>query len=211
MGINVDVTPNTDTNDKHDNHEIAGKENISTSSNSSNGIISLNEEELKILKQCRNRAYSQVNKKKRMHQCASLSQHIQKEWTTIYPNSSLSGKKLLELFESNACSEVVNNEALACDPPQKSKRGRKRKLPEPVLEQNIPPVVIKKSKSREFEVYNNVMDNVVSESTHEDRQWTDAMLKNLMYCNVRAVLQRKIFLRAPYWIYTNGQNGCCLA
>ena len=209
MGINVTLAPmeevpSDDSNDAIENGSEqvpeslypVEKENSSTCSNivkqiqpseilDSNPAL-LSNEELNNLRQCRNRAYSQVNKKKRMHLNASMSQHLQKEWLALYPQSSLTGKKLLDIYETHSISAVI-----AGQPLKKSNRGRKRKVPvEPA-----PPVVekpqIKKSKSSpqsEFEA-NNLME-VVSEATHEDRQWSEAMLSNLMYCNLRGQINK---------------------
>ena len=48
-------------------------------------------------------------RKKRMHLNASLPQHLQKEWLALYPDSSLTGKRLLEIFETHSISSVIND------------------------------------------------------------------------------------------------------
>ena len=206
MGINVTLAPMEEVPFDNPNDAIENgsdqvpksiypleKENSSTCSNiakkqplseslDTNPAL-LNNEELNNLRQCRNRAYSQVNKKKRLHLNASMSQHLQKEWLHLYPHSSLTGKKLLDIYETYSISAVVAGEPL-----KKSNRGRKRKVP---VEAIVEKPQIKKSKSSpqsEFEA-NNLME-VVSEATHEDRQWTDAMLSNLMYCNLRGQINK---------------------
>ena len=120
-----------------------------------------------------------------MHLNASLPQHLQKEWLTLYPDSSLSGKRLLEIFETHSINSVIN------DLPKKSNRGRKRKVhvPEAVPQPIPPPVKKTKSSPSEFEV-NNGMVEVISEASHEDRQWTTAMLCNLMFCNRQAEIKK---------------------
>ena len=119
-----------------------------------------------------------------MHLNASLPQHLQKEWLTLYPDSSLTGKRLLEIFETHSINSVIN------DLPKKSNRGRKRKnpLPEDI---SAPPTLVKKTKSSlsEFEVNNGVLE-VISEASHVDRQWTAAMLSNLMFCNKQAEIKK---------------------
>ena len=51
----------------------------------------LSQEQVASLRQCRNRAYSKVLGKKRLHLTASLSAYLQKEWQGMYPNSLLTG------------------------------------------------------------------------------------------------------------------------
>ena len=192
MGINVTLQPMEDVFESNSVEEVAEhqngasniileeptnvlteKENVNSAGTLANSVSSqFSPEELLNLKQCRNRAYAKVNQKKRMHLNASLSGHIQKEWLALYPQSQLSGKKLLEIFETHAITAAMNDE------PKKSNRGRKRKQtlePAPVLCQ---PPEVKRTKSEAV-----VGAEVISEATHEDRQWTDAMLSNLMYCN----------------------------
>ena len=189
MGINVTLAPMDDdfmihedipqngANNLIDPVDLLEKENVSLDppinqippvSASSSSPAQLSNEELIHLRQCRNRAYSKVNQKKRLHMNASLSQYIHKEWLSIYPGSQLSGKRLLEIYDTSASSIM--------DETKKSNKGRKRKPVEsaPIVEAPV----IKKTKS---EVVHG--DHVISEATHEDRQWSSAMLSNLMYCN----------------------------
>jgi len=156
---------------------------------------SLNDDELQNLKQCRNRAYGKVNQKKRMHLNASLSQYILKEWLAVYPSSNLTGKQLVSTFESNFSVEET----------RKTPRGRKRKVtysPTPPPEKQP-----KKSKSQlivendthedepakdanetlEISGSGDTSNSIISTTTHSDRQWTDAMLSNLMFCNQQAL------------------------
>ena len=51
----------------------------------------LSQEQVVSLRQCRNRAYSKVLGKKRLHLTASLSAYLQKEWQGMYPTSLLTG------------------------------------------------------------------------------------------------------------------------
>ena len=120
-----------------------------------------------------------------MHLNASLPQHLQKEWLALYPDSSLTGKRLLEIFETHSINAVIN------DLPKKSNRGRKRKVhpPEAIAQPPPPPVKKTKSSPSEFEI-NNGMVEVISEASHTDRQWTTAMLCNLMYCNKQAEVKK---------------------
>jgi len=156
----------------------------------SDDIIALSDDELHNLKQCRNRAYGKVNQKKRMHLNASLSQYILKEWLSVYPNSLLTGKQLVSAFESNVSTEDT----------RKTPRGRKRKVsysPTPPPEKQAKKNKYKsvenealKDEEAEPDAMDTVIansDTLISCSTHSDRQWTEAMLSNLMYCNQQAL------------------------
>ena len=121
-----------------------------------------------------------------MHLNASLPQHLQKEWLSLYPDSSLTGKRLLEIFETHSISSVIN------DLPKKSNRGRKRKVNLPEAVSAATPPLLKKTKSSPIEVnkVNNGIVEVISDASHVDRQWTTAMLCNLMFCNRQAEIKK---------------------
>ena len=133
-----------------------------------------------------------------MHLNASLPQHLQKEWLALYPDSSLTGKRLLEIFETHSISSVIN------DLPKKSNRGRKRKVnPSEAVSQPLPsPTKKTKSSPSEFEVNNGVIE-VISEASHEDRQWTTAMLCNLMFCNKQAEIKKTTLETEWQLLYPN--------
>ena len=133
-----------------------------------------------------------------MHLNASLPQHLQKEWLALYPDSSLTGKRLLEIFETHSISSVIN------DLPKKSNRGRKRKVnPSESVSQPLPsPTKKTKSSPSEFEVNNGVIE-VISEASHEDRQWTTAMLCNLMFCNKQAEIKKTTLETEWQLLYPN--------
>ena len=171
---------------------------IKTSGPTNISSFSLSEDEVVNLKQCRNRAYSKVNQKKRMHLNASLSQHLQKEWTAIYPSSKLSGRQLVELFEfhSNSSKVVADSEE-----PARSKRGRKRKVTPSSPPVPAPASPEKPKKPRTDSVESE--EAVVSTSTHTDRQWTEAMLSNLMYCNLRAQINQTDLEKEWLTLYPN--------
>ena len=199
MGINVTLAPMEEL-PSDDSEEAGGadpepgdlpeKENSCSNSapaNTAAAAVTLSGDEIQVLKQCRSRAYAVVNRKKRMHLNASLSQHVQKEWLAIYPESRLTGKRLLELFETHSINAVMSEEA------KKSNRGRKRKVPElslaPAASDGGAKSVMKKSKSS-LQSAAEAGTKVVSESSHEDRQWSEAMLRNLMYCNNLAMTNK---------------------
>ena len=81
------------------------------------------------------------------------------------------GKELVSLHDSLSSQEGETQ------PPAtvRKARGRKRKVPEEQQEQeaSLPPA----KEARE--------DIVISMSTHGDRQWSEAMLSNLLYCQGR--------------------------
>ena len=133
-----------------------------------------------------------------MHLNASLPQHLLKEWLALYPDSSLTGKRLLEIFETHSISSVIN------DLPKKSNRGRKRKVnPSEAVSQPLPsPTKKTKSSPSEFEVNNGVIE-VISEASHEDRQWTTAMLCNLMFCNKQAEIKKTTLETEWQLLYPN--------
>lgn len=58
-------------------------------------------EDLEKLRLCRNRAYYKVNSKRRQHLQASLSTYLQKEWLNQYPDTGLSAKDLLKVYQDN--------------------------------------------------------------------------------------------------------------
>ena len=207
MGINVTLRPLEDVPDPPNGLETDGglpdQEHSAPEEIISNNVIqtndgnsqannsSLSEDELSNLRQCRNRAYSKVNQKKRMHLNASLSQYLQREWVAIYPSSELSGKQLVELFESHS------NSSKQSDQP-KSKRGRKRKVV-----QSPPPPPSPAPSEKAKKARRESEEDIVSATTHEDRQWTEAMLSNLMYCNLRAQLNKTDLEKEWLTLYPN--------
>ena len=218
MGINVTLTPLVDVPDISNGIETEPPEDepppspgepslaeemvtdtvsshvIPTNEGSQADSFSLSDEELSHLRQCRNRAYSKVNQKKRMHLNASLSQYLQREWTAIYPGSTLSGKQLVHLFESH--SNVPKPTGVEDQP--KSKRGRKRKVIA-----TTPPPTCTVSPEKPKKPRRDSEEDIVSASTHEDRQWTEAMLSNLMYCNVRAQVNKTDLEKEWLTLYPN--------
>ena len=166
-------------------NNVRAEDVIKPSSPTNNSSLSLSEDEVINLKQCRNRAYSKVNQKKRMHLNASLSQYLQREWTAIYPSSRLSGKQLVDLYDSHSNSSKV---AADSEDPPRSKRGRKRKVTPSSPPAPVPASPEKPKKPRTDSSESE--EAVVSTSTHGDRQWSEAMLSNLMYCNLRAQINQ---------------------
>jgi len=180
-------TENSSTNGDYKTVEESIDDKIVT-----NDDISLSDDELYNLKQCRNRAYGKVNQKKRMHLNASLSQYILKEWLSVYPNSPLTGKQLVSAFESN----------LPVEETRKTPRGRKRKVsysptppPEKLAKKNKSQLIIENEAHEELQVQDvseslisdGISNAIISTTTHSDRQWTEAMLSNLMFCNQQAL------------------------
>ena len=179
---------------------------INKSNVDSNHDVALNDDELYNLKQCRNRAYGKVNQKKRMHLNASLSQYILKEWLSVYPNSNLTGKQLVSAFESNMSTEET----------RKTPRGRKRKVsysptppPEKQAKKNKSKIgveneTLKKEPTEDVMETNEVSsETIISLATHSDRQWTEAMLSNLMYCNQQAQDKRTDLESEWHLLYPN--------
>ena len=73
MGINVTLAPLIPAGSLHMEDQA-----ISDSREPTSLAGQLSDEELQQLRQCRNRAYSKVNQKKRQHLAASLSQYLYK-------------------------------------------------------------------------------------------------------------------------------------
>ena len=153
-------------------------------------LVELSEEEIANLKNCRSRAYGKVNQKKRLHLTPSLPQYLLKEWQAQYPESPLDAKQLMVLHDN-----LVEDK----EEGRRSCRNRKRKRLSPVPKTVSTTEKTEKKPKKEEKASNKKTTNdnvtmkanhgeVLSEADHGDRNWTPAMLHNLLYANDRAVI-----------------------
>jgi len=175
--------------------ELPSMEDQKTENKNHEGL-NLTEEELENLKQCRLRAYGKVNLKKRLHLNPSLPQYFLKEWQVIYPESSLTSKDLMSAYDTLD----------AKDDSRRSSRTRKRKRCSPTPRASANEEVAPKLKSQPPEKKCKIKDtkksdpigddetvpcalpgDIISSSDHSDKQWSPAMLANLLYANNEAL------------------------
>eukprot|EP00095_Tigriopus_kingsejongensis_P008318 snap_masked-scaffold871_size86487-processed-gene-0.14 protein:Tk08318 transcript:snap_masked-scaffold871_size86487-processed-gene-0.14-mRNA-1 annotation:"conserved hypothetical protein" len=133
---------------------------------------------LEHLRLCRNRAYAKVNNKKRQHLPASMSGYLQREWMTSYPGGiKLSGKLLLDVYQAHY------------EQPEKDKRrrvhpGRGRRRGGGAAGARSSPAPVSTISRVPVEGLDGPMPD--EQEDHSDKQWSEAMLENLLACGERA-------------------------
>ena len=153
-------------------------------------------EDLEKLRLCRNRAYYKVNTKKRQHLQASLSTYLQKEWLSLYPDTGLSPKDLLKVYQDQFEPDSKDQNGISSrGGPGRGRgrgsrggrgrgvfRGRTTSVPNP----NVP---VKTSTNLRLEDFKPILSNAIED--HSDKVWTETMMANLMLCN-DIVSQRQV-------------------
>ena len=135
-------------------------------------LIQWTKENLERLRLCRNRAYAKVNTKRRQHLPASLSSFLLREWqSTASPGEfpKVSASYLLNVYVRNFEAGSKEKKRFAAS----RKRGR-TDATVPSSEAN-PNTEFKSSREERS-------SRSLSQDDHANKQWSEAMLENLLEC-----------------------------
>ena len=163
--------------DNEDGKYISGCVNLANSDASTDAFWT--EDRLQTLRLCRNRAYYKFNKKRRQHLQASLSNYIQREWMSRQQNPSFSAKYLLQVYNKHFNQESAKPSSI------RGRGGRRGGGRQP-SRSSVDASTVTKRKHEEEDVVQVKEETVVikteEDSDHSDKQWTEAMLLNLVHC-----------------------------